>query len=339
MSSGAARPGVALLLPRERPPVRRPAVLPGFPGGEPASIATFAGCCSPAASGLFDLGELELDRGRSAEDQHRHAHAALLVVDFLDHAIEVVERAVDHAHHLAGLEQDLGPGLLDAFLDAVEDGRGFLVADRQRAVGGAADEAHHLRGLLDQVPALDVHARDAALVVGRDLHEHVAREELALRTALLARTHLDHFFGRDQDLAKAILHLRTGDAVTQRLRHRLLEAGVRMHHIPTLDAFRFHQPRVSSHCPRNSCTSHLMTVSNPASSSAMMTTTIITTQVMRMASWRVGQTTLRSSKRDSDRNSRVWRPLRLVMNTATPATTPNTTMPIRAGAGHCASNQ
>ena len=34
-----------------------------------------------------------------------------------------------------------------------------------------------------------------------------------------------------------------------------------------------------------------------------------TTQVVRTASWRVGQTTLRSSKRDSDRNSRVCAPL------------------------------
>src|SRR5690606_15707929 len=173
----------------------------------------------------------------------------------------------------------------------------------------------------------------------RDLHEHVAREELALRTALLARTHLDHFFGRDQDLAKAILHLRTGDAVTQRLRHRLLEAGVRMHHIPTLDAFRFHQTRVSSHCPRNSFTSHWMTVSNPASSSAMMTTTIITTQVMRMASWRVGQTTFRRAEPNSRRNWPCWAPVSLGMNTAVPATRPCTTIPIRAGAGHCASTQ
>src|SRR5690606_30130712 len=194
MSSGAARPGVALLLPRERPPVRRPAVLPGFPGGEPACIATFAGCCSPAASGLFDLGELELDRGRSAEVQHRHAHAALPVVDFLDHAVEAGELAVAHAYHLARFDPRLGTGLLDAFLHAVEDGRGLLVADRQRAVGSAADEAHHLRRFLDQVPALAVHARDATLVAGHDLHEHVAREELALGPTLLARAHLDHFF-------------------------------------------------------------------------------------------------------------------------------------------------
>ena len=42
----------------------------------------------------------------------------------------------------------------------------------------------------------------------------------------------------------------------------------------------------------------------------MMITTRTTTQVVRIASWRVGQTTLRSSNRDSDRNSRVCAPLR-----------------------------
>src|SRR3546814_5654820 len=36
------------------------------------------------------------------------------------------------------------------------------------------DEAHHLRRLADQVPAFVVDARDPALVVGDDLHQHVA---------------------------------------------------------------------------------------------------------------------------------------------------------------------
>ena len=39
----------------------------------------------------------------------------------------------------------------------------LAVLDRQRAVGGAADEAHDLRGFLDQMPGLVVDARDAGL--------------------------------------------------------------------------------------------------------------------------------------------------------------------------------
>src|SRR3546814_4956908 len=68
-------------------------------------------------SGLLDLAEFQFHGRRTPENQHRHAQAALLVVDFLDHAVEVVERAVDHAHHLAGFEQHLRARLLDAFLD------------------------------------------------------------------------------------------------------------------------------------------------------------------------------------------------------------------------------
>src|SRR5690606_5979054 len=145
-------------------------------------------------SGLLDLGKFQLDRGRTTEDEHCNTQAALLVIDFLDHAVEVVERTVDNADHLAGLEQDLRTGLLDAFLDAIQDGSGLVVGDRQRAVSGTTDETHHLRGFLDQVPALAVDTRDAAFVVGLDLHQHVAGKELALGTALLAGAHFHDLF-------------------------------------------------------------------------------------------------------------------------------------------------
>src|SRR5690606_18996272 len=79
--------------------------------------------------------------------------------------------------------------------------------------------------------------------------------------------------------------------------------------------------------------------SKKASTRLMATTTAITTQVVRVASWRLGQTTLRSSKRDSDRNSRTCAPLRLVRNTTTPATTPPAAERTRATLGHCPSNQ
>src|SRR5581483_12096540 len=37
---------------------------------------------------LLHLAELQLDRGRSAEDRHRHLHARAAFVDFLDRAVE-----------------------------------------------------------------------------------------------------------------------------------------------------------------------------------------------------------------------------------------------------------
>src|SRR5204863_5877950 len=78
-----------------------------------AGFASNESSCS-VASGLLDLPELQLHRSGTTEDQHRHAQAALLVIDFLDRAVEVVERAVADAHQLARLEQDLRARLVDA---------------------------------------------------------------------------------------------------------------------------------------------------------------------------------------------------------------------------------
>ena len=76
----------------------------------------------------------------------------LVVVDFLDHAIEVVERTVDHANHLAWLEQHLRLRASRRLPARAAGWHPPSVADRQRAIGGAADEAHHLRGFLHQMP-------------------------------------------------------------------------------------------------------------------------------------------------------------------------------------------
>ena len=87
-------------------------------------------CLAGQSAQFIDLNELQFHRGGATEDQHGHAQAALLVVDFLDHAVEVVERAVDHADHLARFEQHLRLRLLHAVLDALEDRIGLVVLDR-----------------------------------------------------------------------------------------------------------------------------------------------------------------------------------------------------------------
>ena len=53
-------------------------------------------------------------------------------------------------------------------------------------------------------------------------------------TAFLAGAHFNHFLGGHQHVAKALLHVITHDAVTQRLGHGLLETRIRMYDIPTL---------------------------------------------------------------------------------------------------------
>jgi hypothetical protein len=74
---------------------------------------------------FLHLRKIQLDGRRATQDLHRHLQAVLLVVHALDHAVEIVERAVRHAHHLARLEQHLRPRLVDAFLDTVA-GSGWL---------------------------------------------------------------------------------------------------------------------------------------------------------------------------------------------------------------------
>ena len=99
----------------------------------------------------------------------------------------------------------------------------FLLGDRRRLVAGAADEAQHLGHVAHQVPGVLVHFH---------LHQHVAGVELALALALLAVAHLDHFFGRHQDLAELGFQAVALDAILQRLGHPMLEVRIGVHHIP-----------------------------------------------------------------------------------------------------------
>src|ERR1700722_14196595 len=92
---------------------------------------------------LFYLAKLQLDGCRPTENRHRHSDARLLVVHFLDVAVEVGERTVLDANHLAYLEKRLWPWLFDAFLHLRHDL--FYLAGRERAstISRAANEAGH----------------------------------------------------------------------------------------------------------------------------------------------------------------------------------------------------
>src|SRR6476620_9380161 len=68
---------------------------------------------SPAAgSDFFDLREIELDRGRPAEDRDGDADLRLVVVDVLDRAVEIRERAFLDADELADFPLHLRARLL-----------------------------------------------------------------------------------------------------------------------------------------------------------------------------------------------------------------------------------
>src|SRR6185369_10697326 len=172
---------------------------------------------------LFHLAEVELDRSRAAQDLDRDADLALLVVHLFYHAAEVVERAIGYAHDLTRLEEDLRPRLVDAFLHPIQDRLRLALRDRRGLVAAAADEPEHLRNLFHEVPRLVVHLH---------LHEHIAREELALALAALPFAHLDHFLGRHEDLAELVLETRATHAVDQRALHLVLVVRICVHDEP-----------------------------------------------------------------------------------------------------------
>src|ERR1700754_84969 len=284
------------------------------------------GLAEPARGplGLLHLAELELDRGRTTENEHRDAQAALFVVDFLDHAVEVVERTIGDADHLARLEEDLRTGLFDTLANAAQDGIGLAVADRVRTVGGAADEPHDLRGFLDQVPALVVDTRGLAARIGLDLDEDVTGEERALTATLLAAAHLDDFLGRNQDLTELLFHALALDALFEGLANLLLEPRIGVNHVPAL-------AHALPQCPSFSSQSSTIDFNNqsmsPISSERITTTTRMIPVVFSVSS-RDGQTTLRNSNCDSAIKPRSLRPgtgkAPIARAAATAAITPTT---------------
>src|SRR5208282_4837590 len=134
-------------------------------------------CCF-VASGLLYLHKVQFDRSCTAEDRDQNAHLALFGLDFLDGAVEVLERAVNDFDRLAHLEQHLGLGPQGPFFHLLLDLCDFGHRNFGR-IGGVSDEAGNFRRVLDDVPGL---------VVEHHLHEDVAGEKLAAGNLARARS-------------------------------------------------------------------------------------------------------------------------------------------------------
>src|SRR3954447_15353585 len=121
-------------------------------------------------SGLFDLGEIELDRRRAAKNRNVNANLLLLCLHLDDGAGEVCERPINDPDRLALLEGDARLGTRGPFRHGDVDVLNLRLLDRLRV--RAAEEPRDLRGVLDQVERrlVEIH-----------LHEHVAGEELPRR--------------------------------------------------------------------------------------------------------------------------------------------------------------
>src|SRR5690606_24957984 len=178
-----------------------------------------------------------------------------------------------------------------------EIARGLALADRLRLVA-RAEEAGHLRGVLDQV--VDV--------VGQlELGQHVAGHELALDLDLLAALDLGHGLGWHLDRLDRLREPEPLGFGDDRIADLVLEAGVGVDDVPagchaiSFSRKRFRVRRQS--CCSSQRTTVLNTESTPRKNSARIVTMMATKIAVREVSGQVGQTTLLPSARTWRMNS------------------------------------
>ena len=167
--------------------------------------------------------EIKLNGRRPPQNLNRNLQAALFVIHLFNDSTEVVEWAIGDPDHLARLEQDLRPRLVDTLTNALQYLICFLVRDRRRPVTRTTNKAEHLRYLFDEVPGLVIHFH---------LYEHVARKELALTATLLSFLHLDHFLGRDKYFTKLVFQSHALDALLEGRFHLVFEIRIGVNDVP-----------------------------------------------------------------------------------------------------------
>ena len=121
---------------------------------------------------FFDFVEVEVHQRFAAENGHEDLETALVVVDGLDAAVEVLERAVLDADLLADLEFDLGTRLLGALLHLSHDGGHFSLGKHHGVV--VAEELNDAWGGVDEMPRSVVHHHFDEDVAGLLLTEELA---------------------------------------------------------------------------------------------------------------------------------------------------------------------
>src|SRR5262245_14084740 len=278
-----------------------------------------------AISGLLepldrlDLEEVQLHRGRAAEDADHHLHLAALVVDFVHHARERTERTVADPHVVADVELHRRHRARLARFHLAQQAPDLVLLERDLAAA-RAHEPRDAGHVLHQV---------ARLVVEQHLDDHVGGERLPLRGLPLAVLHLHDFLGHDEDLPELLREPGRVDGLLEVRLDLVLMTRVGVDHVPLLVAhacFR-HRPgrpalgpslRWVSRVPRVgvwreggldqrkiNATARLRIWSTTPMNAATSNTVAITTIVESRSSSRVGQLTLRSSTPTSFVYSRI----------------------------------
>src|SRR3954454_7934072 len=256
-------------------------------------------CARSLSLELFDLQEVELDRGLPAEDADEDLQLVALRVDLVDRADELGERPVGDADALALRERDAVLGRLDAHVPEDLLDLGLVERDRLRAHPrdvAAAHEAGDARRVPDDEPGLGVQDH---------LDQHVARVHLLLDGVPLALADLDLVLHRDEDLEDLVLHAHRLDAVLEVRLDLVLVAGVRVDHVPPLLG-RLGRSQLLGHARP---VRERMMMSKPVSTTVMnrpTTNEITNTRTVRFRTWmRLGHETFLSSDQDSSRKRRA----------------------------------
>ena len=145
---------------------------------------------------------------------NRRDDACQLLLDFL-------EVHFDLRFGLTFLDHGFQPG--GSLLQFVRSQGGEPPHQGQQSGESAADEAEHLGHFLHEVPGLVIHLH---------LYEHVSGEEFSLAAPLASLFHLDHLFGRDEDLSELVLQAHALDALFQGMLHLVFEIRIGVNDVP-----------------------------------------------------------------------------------------------------------
>jgi hypothetical protein len=138
------------------------------------------------------------------------------------------------------------------------------------------------------------------------LDQHVTGIEAPLGNRPLASLDLDHFFGRNHDLAELGLQARPIDPLLQGLRHALFHPRIGVHDVPALRSaglgrcfglgcFRHHHLHHHFQRRRRSYRTNSRDLSTRNRKMAMITTKANTMPVVLIVSFRAGHVTRRVS--------------------------------------------
>ena len=171
---------------------------------------------------FLDLEAVEFDWSFTAKHIDQDFDLTLVLIDFIDHAVEAFEGSVDDVDGFTDGEVDLE--LRFFYAHALLDVLDFVFGDRSRGSTGT-HETCDVRRIADDIPRIfgDVH-----------LHEYVTREDTALDDAAATVLDFNLVFLRDNDVKNLVGHVHGLYALAQVFGDAVFVAGIRMNYVPVL---------------------------------------------------------------------------------------------------------